>query len=129
MTARPRLLALALASTVLATTLALASLAGAERPPLPGGSVPSTLELSLGEPSLFTRSGPGELFTATIRAEVSATDTPVSLSLGEEEALERWSEPVAGAVARLHLRREAPNARTLRNRLETVVVTLMAGGP
>ena len=49
--------ALALAVAVLTASLVLAALARAQASPVPGGSVPSTLSLSLGEPSPFRRVG------------------------------------------------------------------------
>ena len=59
------------------------------RSPVPGGSVPSTLSLSLGEPSPFSASAPpaaATLYISVIRAEVTATDAPVRLSLVDGEA-------------------------------------------
>ena len=125
------LLLLALASATLAATLALATLARAQSP-TPGGTVPSTLELSLGEPSPFRRvattRGGLKVFAATLRAEVTATDVPTRLSLGfEGPPLRRWREPLGAESAKLQLRELAPNRNALRNR--TVVVTLTAGGP
>jgi hypothetical protein len=120
--------ALALAASVLALSCALARAAG---PPVAGGNVPSTLALSLGEPSPFARAGP-DLFTATLRAEVTATDVPVRLSLAEGEAetpLRRWRKPVSGARAQIRLHQKAPSARALRNRRKLLWVTLTAGGP
>ena len=131
--ARARQGALALALAALAAALTLATLARAEGPPVPGGQVPSTLALSLGEPSPFTRTGTAHgqpLFTATIRAEVTATDTPTALSLDEEEApLRLWRQPVSGARAKIRLRRSAPDRRALRNHHELLWVTLTAAGP
>jgi hypothetical protein len=70
--------------TLLAATLAgSCALAQAQGSPTPGGTVPSTLAVSLSEPSPFRRHG--DLYTATIRAEVTATDTPTSLSLADGE--------------------------------------------
>lgn len=126
-----------LSVAVFAALLALLSaqaVAGAPargQSPAPGGQVPSTLALSLGEPSPFTRAGPG-LFTAKLRAEVTATDTPTKLSLGTGETaamLRRWRQPVAGARARVTLRREVPDRRVLHSRGGLVWVTLTAGGP
>lgn len=126
--ARARRGALALALAALAATLTLAALARAERPPVAGGQVPSTLSLALGDPSPFARSGPG-LFTATLRAEVTASVAPVSLSLAEGEAdtpLRSWREPVSRAPVKIHLRR---SARAPRRDGGLVWVTLTAGGP
>jgi hypothetical protein len=75
-----RLAPLALACAVLAGSCALARAQGS---PVPGGTVPSTLALSLSEPSAFRRHG--ALYTATIRAEATATDTPSKLSLADGE--------------------------------------------
>jgi hypothetical protein len=127
--ARARRGALALALAALAATLTLAALARAGEPPVAGGEVPSTLSLALGDPSPFTRSGPG-LFTATLRAVVTSTVAPVRLSLGEAAApLRRWREPVSHAPATIHLRRSAPAARALRRHGGLLWVTLTAGGP
>jgi len=126
-----RRLAVALGVATLAAALLVALLARAVANPVPGGTVPSTLELSLDEPSALKRAGP-DLFTATVRAEVTATDTPATLSLGGGGATapsRRWSEPVAGSPARLQLRVHAAGARSLRNGHELLLVTLMAGGP
>ena len=79
----------ALAVAVLAASLLLAALARAQDSPVPGGTVPSTLSLSLSEPSPFRRAGAagrGSAYTSVIRAEVTATDTPVRLSLADGEA-------------------------------------------
>jgi hypothetical protein len=77
----------ALALAVLLLTLALAALgARAQGPPVPGGTVPSTLALSLSEASAFKRTGHSGLYTATIRAEVTATDAPTRLSIADGEA-------------------------------------------
>jgi hypothetical protein len=78
----------ALAVAVLGASLVLAALARAQDSPVPGGTVPSTLSLSLSEPSPFRRAGPagrGSAYTSVIRAEVTATDTPVRLSLADGE--------------------------------------------
>jgi len=122
--------ALAAALCVLAASLALAAIA--EGFPTPGGTVPSTLALSLSEPSPFRRVGrtaAGEnVYVSTIGAEVTATDTPTRLSLGFEGLpLRLWREPLASEQAKLRLRETAPDRRALRNR--TAIVTLMAGGP
>jgi len=121
----------ALACAVLATALSLAALARAQSP-TPGGTVPSTLELSLGEPGPFRRvattRGGLKVFAATLRAEVTATDVPTRLSLGYEGSpLRVFREPLAAEPAKLQLREIAPNRAALRNR--TVLVTLTAGGP
>ncbi|HEV7936457.1 MAG TPA: hypothetical protein VGP18_00340 [Solirubrobacteraceae bacterium] len=55
-----------------------------------GGTVESTLALSLGEPSLFASVHAGHkhsVYDATIPVEVTATDAPVSLSLADGEAI------------------------------------------
>jgi hypothetical protein len=55
-----------------------------------GGTVESTLALSLGEPSPFARvsaSHRRSVYDATIAVEVTATDTPVRLSLADGEAI------------------------------------------
>jgi len=116
---------------VLVATLSLATLARAQSP-TPGGTVPSTLELSLGEPGPFRRvattRGGLKIFAATLRAEVTATDVPTRLSLGYEGSpLRVFREPLAAEPAKLQLREIAPNRNVLRNR--TVLVTLTAGGP
>ena len=131
--ARARQGALALALAALAATLALAALARAGGPPVPGGQVPSTIALSLGEPSPFTRTGTAHgqpLFTATLRAEVTATDAPSRLSLDDGEApLRLWRRPVSRAPATIRLRRSAPDRRALRSHRELLWVTLTAAGP
>ena len=127
------------ASFVLLTALlaGLCTLARAQSP-VTGGDVPSTLTLSLGEPSGFRRVGStrGEnVYTATLRAEVTATDAPTGLSVegggdaGFMQSLRSWSEPVSQGPARVRLRTVAPSAQALRNRQELFVVTLTAGGP
>ncbi len=81
--------ALILAVVVLTATLVFAALSRAQTSPVPGGTVPSTLSLSLGEPSPFQRvgtAGHGNVYVSVIRAEVTATDTPVRLSLVDGEA-------------------------------------------
>ncbi len=55
-----------------------------------GGTVESTLALSLGEPSLFASVRAGHrrsVYDATIPVEVTATDAPVKLSLADGEAI------------------------------------------
>jgi hypothetical protein len=55
-----------------------------------GGTVESTLALSLGEPSPFARVRAGHrrsVYDAAIAVEVTATDTPVRLSLADGEAI------------------------------------------
>ena len=123
--------ALVPAAALLAACLALALPARAQSP-TPGGEVPSTLSLSLGEPSPFRRvattRGGLKVFAGTIRAELTATDVPTRLSLGYEGSpLRLWREPLAAEPAKLRLREIAPNRAALRNR--TVLVTLTAGGP
>lgn len=79
--------ALALAVAVLAASLVLAALARAQGSPVPGGTVPSMLSLSLGQPSPFRRvgaAGRGSVYTSVIQAEVTAT-IPVRLSLADGE--------------------------------------------
>ena len=132
--ARARWASLALLSMLLA---GISALARADGPPV-GGTVESTLELSLGEPSAFKRTGAvpeGNVYTATVRAEVTATDAPTRLSVAGGLAGEpglpvsAWGEPVSGAPARVRLRAVAPNAAALRNRQQLFTVTLTAGGP
>ncbi len=85
---RNRAGALALAVAVLATSLVLAALARGQGSPVPGGTVPSTLSLSLSQPSPFRRAGSagrGSVYTSVIHAEVTATDTPIRLSLADGE--------------------------------------------
>jgi hypothetical protein len=134
-TARARSASLVLLSALLAGTCALARADGS--PPV-GGPVPSTLALSLGEPSGFRRTGSidGEnVYAATVRAEVTATDTPARLSVvggpGARVArpLRSWSEPVSLATAKVHLRQVAPSAGALQDRDKILLVTLAAGGP
>jgi len=118
------------AAALLAACLALALPARAQSP-TPGGEVPSVLSLSLSEPSPLrrvatTRSGL-KIFAATLRAELTATEVPTRLSLGEDPPLQVFREPLGGETAKLQLREIAPNRAALRNR--TVLVTLTAGGP
>jgi hypothetical protein len=160
---------LALAAAVLLASLALAALARAQGSPTPGGTVPSTLALSLSEPSPFKRIGRSDTYTATIRAEVTATDVPTRLSLADGEVtagprlghlvrgsrilspalqaavanggpyrsldaplpppLKSWSEPLAGATAKIRLRQRAPGAHSLRGYRKLLLVTLTAAGP
>lgn len=122
--------ALPLAAAVLAASLALAALAKGF--PTPGGTVPSALELSLGRPSPPRRIGRTadgrNIYVATVRAEMTATDAPSRLSLGfEGPPLRLWREPLAGETAKLRLRETARAGRPLRDK--TVLVTLTAGGP
>ena len=118
------------AAALLAACLALALPARAQSP-TPGGEVPSTLSLSLGEPGPFRRvattRGGLKVFAATLRAELTATDVPTRLSLGEDPPLQVFHEPLAAEPAKIQLREIAPNRNVLRNR--TVLVTLTAGGP
>jgi len=122
--------ALPLATALLAATLILAALARAQSP-TPGGTVPSMLSLSLSEPSplrrVATTRGGLNVYAAGIRAELTATEVPTRLSLGEEPPLQVFREPLAGERAKLQLREIAPDRAALRNR--TVLVTLTAGGP
>jgi len=132
--ARARLASLVALTALLAGACALAR----AQSPVTGGTVPSTLELSLGEASGFKRTGStrrGNVYTATVRAEVTATDAPARLSTGGEgdaslmRSLRSWSEPVSHGVATVRLRAVAPSARALRGRSKLFVVTLTAGGP
>jgi hypothetical protein len=85
---RTRWVSLSLATGLFAAALALATLARAGGP-VPGGTVPSTLGLSMSEPSGFKRvggAGSRGVYTSTIRAEVTATDSPVLLSIADGEA-------------------------------------------
>jgi hypothetical protein len=55
-----------------------------------GGTVESTLALSLGESSAFARVSTGHkrsVYDATVPVEVTATDAPVRLSLADGEAI------------------------------------------
>ncbi len=55
-----------------------------------GGTVESTLALSLGEPRPFARVSAGRrrsVYDATVPVEVTATDAPVRLSLADGEAI------------------------------------------
>ncbi len=96
--ARARRASLALAAAVFTAALALAALtARAEETPVPGGTVPSVLGLSLSEPSGFRRHG--SVYTSVVRAEVTSTDTPAQLSVadGEVTAGPRLGHLVRGA--------------------------------
>lgn len=135
MSVAPRALwaSLVLLAALLASACALARAEGL--PPL-GGTVPSTLELSLGEPSAFRRTGStpaGNVYAATVRAEVTATDAPTWLSVLGGASLARpfrsWSAPVTHRAARVRLRAVASSAGELRRRNELFLVTLTAGGP
>ncbi len=75
---------------VLCVALASAALAHAEEPPTVGGTVESTLALSLGEPTPFTRVRAGHgrsVYDATIPVEVTATDAPTRLSTADGEVI------------------------------------------
>lgn len=79
-------------AAVLASCVALvsANAAYAEEGTSIGGTVESTLGLSLGEPSAFTPSAAsrrGRVFTALIPIEVTATEEPTRLSIADGEAL------------------------------------------
>jgi hypothetical protein len=79
----------ALAAVAVMATLAGANVARAEGPTV-GGTVESTLALSLGEPSPFTRVRAGHglsVYDATIAVEVTATDEPTRLSVADGEAI------------------------------------------
>ena len=96
-TTRLRTLALFVAAL---TVLGGVSVAHAEGGTPVGGTVESTLELSLGEPSPFARVGAGHgrsLYDATLAVEVTATDAPVSLSLADGDAI---SGPHRGHMVR-----------------------------
>lgn len=89
MIAARRLGTLALLVAALAV-LGGASAALAETGTPVGGTVESTLALSLGEPSPFARVSAGHrqsVYDATIPVEVTATDAPVRLSLADGEAI------------------------------------------
>ncbi len=82
----------AAAAVVLASCAALvsATAAHAEEGTSIGGTVESTLGLSLGEPSPFARVRAGHrrsVYDATIAVEVTATDAPTRLSLADGEAI------------------------------------------
>jgi hypothetical protein len=128
------------ASLLLLAALAVSAcaLAPAKGSPPVGGAVPSTLALSLDEPSGFKRTRSLErenVYAATVRAEVTATDTPVSLSFtcypgaSATQPLRAWSEPIARARAKIRLRQLAPSADALQNRDKLLLVTLAVGGP
>jgi hypothetical protein len=82
-------------SATLALLVALAVLGGApavmaETGTPVGGTVESTVALSLGEPSPLARASAGDrqgVYDATIPVEVTATDAPVRLSLADGEAI------------------------------------------
>ncbi len=85
----PRPARWALAAVAVMATFAGANVAQAEEPTV-GGTVESTLALSLGEPSSFVRVHAGHkrsVYDATIPVEVTATDAPVGLSLADGEAI------------------------------------------
>jgi hypothetical protein len=102
----------ALAAVAVMATLAGVNVARAEGPTV-GGTVESTLGLSLGEPSPFARARAGHrrsVYDATIAVEVTATDTPVRLSLADGEAISgaRRGRLVRGAsVLKIPLRAAA----------------------
>lgn len=80
-------LAVAVLVAVLALVLArlfLATPAPAQAP-VAGGTVPSTVALSLSEPSHFRRIGRSDFFASTIRASVTSTDVPTKLSVLDGE--------------------------------------------
>jgi hypothetical protein len=79
------------AAVVLASCVALfgATSAHAEEGTSIGGTVESTLGLSLGEPTPFTRVRAGHrqsVYDATIAVEVTATEEPTRLSIADGEA-------------------------------------------
>jgi hypothetical protein len=79
-------------AVLIATLAALAGAGGAhaQEGTSVGGTVTSTLGLSLGEPSPLTRTHTGRrrrsLYTASVPVEVTATDTPTRLSIADGEA-------------------------------------------
>ncbi|HEV3093339.1 MAG TPA: hypothetical protein VGY30_02365 [Solirubrobacteraceae bacterium] len=76
--------------TLLVAALGAAPAALAEEGTPVGGTVESTLALSLGEPSHFARVRTGHgssVYDATVVVEVTATDAPVKLSLADGEAI------------------------------------------
>ncbi len=78
-----------LAAVVVMAIFSGANVAHAEEPTV-GGTVESTLALSLGESSRFARVSAGQrrsVYDATIPVEVTATDAPVRLSLADGEAI------------------------------------------
>jgi hypothetical protein len=85
---RARVAALALIAAVVAA-LASATAVHAEEGTSIGGTVESTLGLSVGEPSAFTHFAAarrGRVFTAFIPIEVTATEGPTWLSVADGEA-------------------------------------------
>jgi hypothetical protein len=104
------------AALALAAALAGASAARAEGPSV-GGVVESTFALSLGEPSPFTRVHAGHkriVYDAMVPVELTATETPVRLSLADGEALagRRLGRLVRGAsVLKIPLRAAAGHGR------------------
>jgi hypothetical protein len=86
---RSRVAALAFIATVVAALVSVTA-AHAEEGTSIGGTVESTLGLSLGEPSPFTRVRAGHkrsVYDATIAVEVTATEEPTRLSIADGEAL------------------------------------------
>jgi hypothetical protein len=78
------------APVLLIAVLLCAPAALAEEGTAVGGTVESTLGLSLSEPSPFARVRAGHrrsVYDATIAVEVTATDTPTRLSLADGEAI------------------------------------------
>jgi hypothetical protein len=73
-----------LIGVVVLARLVLAAPAPAQSP-VAGGTVPSTVALSLSEPSHFRRIGRSDFFGATIRARATATDVPTKLSVVDGE--------------------------------------------
>lgn len=66
--------------------------AHAQETPGVGGSVPSLLGLSIGEPSELTRTSAthgSAIYTATIPVQVTATDVPTRLSISDGETISR----------------------------------------